>query len=315
MIRLTALGDVVLTEPVVRALRSHWPQAELEFLTEARYAPLVEKTLGVKTIGWDRRGTEKGLGGLGRVLQKLGRYDFIIDLQGKLRTRMLTAQLPGRTLTLRKRNLGQGLLALLGHDPPLTDRHATQVYLEVLAPLGITAAPTAPRLRGLGEQVPGRIGLSPGASHATKLWAPEKFAALADRLASPQRAFVLIGGPSDRPLLDEIRSKVKMARIDPLDVASLDVLGAAEVLASLELLITVDTGPAHLAAALGAKVVVLFGPTAPERWGPLGERHRVVRQKLDCMPCSNTGGPRCPLGHHDCLGTLSVDSVLEAVLA
>lgn len=326
VIRLTALGDVVLCEPVVRALRSRHPEAKIDVLTEARYAPLVRECFPVDhVIGWDRRGEDRGAAGLKRVRARLPvqEYSTVIDLQGKLRTRAFSRLLDAQQkLVLRKRRGLQSVLAVLGHDPPIHDRHASEVYASAVESLELGAIDPHPQLKRPARALAGDqlIGLSPGATHATKRWPAERFASLATRLAQerPGARFVLIGGEGDRAVLEEIRRLSKETRFETrfetLDVAALDVLELARVLASLELLVSVDSGPAHLAAAFGVPVVAIFGPTSTVRWGPRGAQHRIVSLALDCAPCSNMGGERCPRPDraHACMNDLHVDRVLEA---
>jgi heptosyltransferase II len=318
VIRLTALGDVVLVEPVLRALRRLLPGSPIDLVTEARYADFAKVALGAdEVIGWDRRGEDAGWGGVARVKSRLpgDRYDLVVDLQGKLRTRALAHRVDAdRRFFLQKRSPMKALLAVLGHDPPEHGTHSTKLYLDVLRPLGsLDGFDPKPSLRGPPRATQKRIGLCPGASHATKEWPQGRFAELAARLkiAHPSVEVVPIGGPAERAQLESLQG------LSPIDPTRLDVLALAELLATLELLITVDTGPAHVAAGLGVPVVVLFGPTSPVRWGPIGEQHRVVSLGLDCSPCSNTGGPACPRPDraHACLDDLSVDRVLEVASA
>jgi heptosyltransferase II len=294
-------------------------------LTDVRYAALAAEALGVdRAIGWDRRGRDRGWSGMKRVLARLPArdYDVIADLQGKARTRILARRLRAkRRLTLSKRKPLAALGALLGRDPPIADRHAAEIYLGALAPLGVQAIDLAPRLNLDGfRRTPGlKIGFAPGATHATKRWPAERFIELARGLKRtvPHAELILVGGPSDRPLLDVLRSQAGDARFSAIDVAAMDVLGLARMLADLDLLISVDTGPAHVAAGLGVPVVAIFGPTSPVRWGPRGDRHRIVSLSLDCAPCSNFGGASCPRAdrRHACLETLPVERVLEAALS
>ncbi|MCK6552838.1 glycosyltransferase family 9 protein [Myxococcota bacterium] len=332
VLRLTALGDVVLVEPILRALRAHFPGAVIDLVTEARYVAIGRLTGADAVVPWDRRGEDAGLGGVARVLARLPRerYALVVDLQGKLRTRMLSARVPAdRRVTLAKRTALGGLLALFGRDPPIDDRHATDVYAAALAPLGVALGDgddaRTPRLARLepielGAPSPATrwIGLSVGATHATKRWPIARFAALAEALhaADPALAFVPIGGPADRALVDELRRTAHVP-FAPLDVATLDVEGLTRALAALRLLVSVDTGPAHVAAALGVPVVAIFGPTSPTRWGPRSPRSRVVTLGLDCSPCSNTGQEHCPVPArgHACLADLDVATVARAVEA
>src|SRR5262249_8572387 len=106
------------------------------------------------------------------------------------------------------------------------------------------------------------------------------------------------------------------AGFEALDVSALDVAQLAAEIAALDLLVSVDSGPAHLGAAYGVPVVVLFGPTSWVRWGPRGARGRALSLELPCAPCSNIGGERCPLPDHShrCMKELDVPRVLAAAL-
>lgn len=322
LIRLTALGDVVLVRPTVEALKAAFEGVRVELVTEARYAAFASAHLGVdRVVPYDRHGEDAGLEGVRRVHARLqGHYDLVADLQGKLRTRML-AQLVSadRHLVLRKRTFGRAVLAALGHDPPLVRRRAAALYLDVFAELGLSR--DAPEVRLVPP--PGsppqalEIGLSVGASHATKRWSPERFSALGRALlrARPEARLVLVGGPGDAATLDAVAEGLEGLAVE--DTRALDVPGLARRIAGLDLVVSVDSGPAHLAAGFGVPTVVIFGPTSSARWGPVGSAHAVVELGLDCAPCSNTGSARCPRPERDhaCLRALEVEPVLEASLA
>ena len=349
LIRLTALGDVVLLEPVVRALRATFPGVAVDLVTEVRHSALMAERAGLDVVvPYDRRGANAGWRGMGQVVDRLPapRYDAVIDLQGKLRTRLLALRVPAaRRVTLRKRSLGAALLSLLGRDPPLVHRHAVDLYLDSLAPLGVAAgalaAPPRPALSvlpagdagppaaravaadrraspvGQGMSAPGLLlGLGAGTTHATKQWPAARFAALADRLAARFSGLRvrLIGGPADVELLAAIAELVQVATLDEQDVTGLDVAELAGAIAELDLLVGVDSGPAHLAAALGVPVVAIFGPTPMPRWGPRSGAGVGVSLELPCSPCSNFGGPVCPQPerNHACMQDLDVSTVLDA---
>jgi heptosyltransferase II len=324
VIRLTALGDVVLTEPVVRVLKSAFPGTAVDLVTEARFARALEGRTTLDTvIGFDRHGAHAGLAGIRRLVRSLpaDRYRAIVDLQGKLRTRAFAKNVPAeQRLTLTKRSASGAVLSLLGRDPPIVDRHSVDLYLETLRPLGVAveSADRRPRFvrRPSGRREELLVGLGIGATHATKRWPIERFVALAKELhaEAPRARFVPIAGPAERDLVERLRQDLPGEIVSRHDVASLDVTGLFEVIEQLELMIGVDSGPAHLAAALGIPVIAIFGPTSPRRWGPIGEEHRVVTLDLSCSPCSNIGGERCPIPAraHECMTALSVERVLFA---
>lgn len=324
VIRLTALGDVVLVEPVARALKAAFPGVAVDLITDVRSAPaLADRGSFDRVIAYDRRGLHRGFRGMSQLIRSLPaiRYRAVIDLQGKLRTRILARRISAeRRLTLQKRGFLEALRSLVGRDPPITDRHSVDLYLAALAPLGIAAGSVdrRPQLAARSQRLQDslQIGLGIGTTHATKRWPPERFVELGLALIAvhPGATLIPIAGPQDRAVLDFVRAALPKERLDPRDVAALDVAGLTVLIEGLDLLVGVDSGPAHLAAALGVPVVVLFGPTSPDRWGPIGAPHKVVTLGLPCAPCSNTGSALCPLPDHShrCMRDLSVDRVAAA---
>ncbi|MBI4822327.1 MAG: glycosyltransferase family 9 protein [Deltaproteobacteria bacterium] len=313
VVRLTALGDVVLSTALVSVLRRTLPEAHVELLTEARLVALFREASSFdRVIGYDRKGKHAGMAGVARVRSELDpRYDVVVDLQGKLRTRALVARLESpKKLTLTKRSPARALLALFGQNRPIVSAHTIDLYLKVLEPLGVPFDPDArTQLRRAPRTSGKKVGLSVGATHATKCWPGDHFLDLARAIRSRYSTLeiVPIGGPSDAETVERIAREVNGRN----DVPSLDVLGLWRVISDLDVLVGVDSGPTHLAAAVGVPVVALFGPTSPKRWGPRGSEHRLIAPDLSCAPCSNTGGKVCPIGTHACLRDLSVDRVLE----
>ena len=336
VIRLSSLGDVALTEPVVRAIRTRHPEARIDFVTDTAYAGWVGTAFDVDhAYGFDRRGRDAGLRGLRSMRAQLakGRYDLVIDLQGKLRTRCLAAGLGTRRLGFVRRTLSRTVQAVVGRERPDHDRHAIEALLDVVRPLGFDlplhqrriqlrrpsdAAMAGPPVVPYAPRGPRRlkIGLCAGASMATKRWPAESFgrltALLAERLRHAQ--FVAVGGRDDRERFAVIRRHVTSDRWDEASLGG-NIEALATTVAGLDLLISNDTGPAHLAYGYRVPTLVLFGPTSWIRWGPPADRgHGVVRLALDCAPCSNFGGRRCPRADRRwaCLRNLDPMTVAEA---
>ena len=149
--------------------------------------------------------------------------------------------------------------------------------------------------------------MHPGTRWPSKHWPPESFASLADTLTRERQArVVLTGSPADRPLISRIRSLMQTSAEDLSGRTDLKAL--ARLFYQADAAVTTDTGPMHLAAAVGTPVAAVFGPTAPWRTGPFGLRHRIVRTNLSCSPCFQR---RCPTP--DCLTGLGMVEVLAAV--
>ncbi|HET8723186.1 MAG TPA: glycosyltransferase family 9 protein [Anaeromyxobacteraceae bacterium] len=320
VIRYSALGDVVLATSVIDPLRERFPEARIEWVTSPAYAPLLEGLPGIERVH------RLGSGGIREAMRLAtalrGRFDLAVDLQNKVRSAVV-ARAAGRTvLSLRRRTARQALLSLVGLDPPVRGPHATRIYADLLRPLGIrapgptrVALPPAARdaaavpLAGVPRP---RVAFAPGASNATKRWPAGRFAEVADALAAGGASVVLAGGPADAEAIATFRSALR----SPIsaDLSNLSVEGLAAGLAAVDLLVACDSGPVHLAGAVGTPAVAVFGPTSPERWGPRPPG-RAVRLPVDCSPCTNHGGDRCPEGHHRCMEELPAEAVVEAARA
>ena len=314
--RYSALGDVVLATSVLDPLLERFPGATVEWVTDASYAPLLEGLPQLAAVHLLARDA----GGAAALRGRLrGRFDLAVDLQNKVRSRRLAAAAAPERVTFRKRTAGGVLLALVGRDRPLARARATALYAEALLPLGVKGPGRlhlhlSPSARALAEDAlaPARepiVALAPGARWATKRWPAERFAAVADALAADGASVVLAGGPGDREAFAAVRAAMRATPAADLSPLPIDALAAA--LARVRLLVACDSGPVHLASAVGTPALALFGPTCAVRWGPPAPG-RALSLGLACSPCSNHGGELCPEGHHRCLGDLLPDAVIAA---
>jgi 3-deoxy-D-manno-octulosonic-acid transferase/heptosyltransferase-1 len=334
IIKLSAIGDVVHTLPLLEVLRENLPEARIDWLVEQEASELIAGHSALDRVIVSRRKfwQKNFMGGhtseiLKEVLEFLRelrseQYDLVIDMQGLFKSGILTGLARGR------RKIGftwarEGSTLFLSEPPFFEDQyrqHAIKRYLETASILGCKVKPWNGRipLQGWHEQqietllrktgVNGNrlAGINPMARWGTKLWEPEKFAILADRIHSELDMTVLFtGSKDDRPIIDEICSRMKK----PGAVNLAGQIGLKE-LASLytrcEVLISTDTGPMHIAAAMDCPVIALFGPTAPWRTGPFGDVHQVIREDLGCSPCFKK---KC--SHRTCMKRITVDKVFQ----
>ncbi len=313
LIRVSAIGDVVLLEPMVRALKERFSGVEVDLITAPFLVKLMAERAGFDQVyGFERHQKE----GISTCLAQLdsSEYDLAIDLQAKVQTRRLLKGVKAtQKKVLQKRSFSQGLLSLVGYDPPLTQLHNTQIYLKTIEEHGIDSSPRRPVFLGADTAKKKRIAVAPCAQHQTKQWPIGYFQDLLVQLKNelPDYEIVAAAGPKDGVQVEALRS-VRPELIDTMEL-SLDSL--ARALEEVEIFVGVDTGPTHMAAALGAKVIALFGPTSPTRWGPIGETHQILSLNLSCAPCSNTGGPQCPKADQAqaCMKQLSVAQVMDAI--
>ncbi|ABC82384.1 lipopolysaccharide heptosyltransferase II [Anaeromyxobacter dehalogenans] len=317
VIRYSAMGDVVLATSLLEPLRARFPGARIEWVTDALYAPLLE---GLPELAAVHRLAREGPNAALPLAARLrGRFDVVIDLQNKVRSAVVArAAAPLRT-AFKRRTALRALLSVFGSDPPLVRAHQTQLYGEAVASLGVSGPgplkiALSPQARALaadalqGVEAPA-VALAPGARWATKRWPAERFAAVADALHAEGVRIVLCGGPGDRDAFAAFRAATRAKVAADLSFLPLDALAAA--IARVQLLIACDSGPVHLATAVGTPVLALFGPTSVARWGPPAPG-RALSLGLSCSPCSNHGGDYCPEGHHRCLADLAPQAVLAS---
>ena len=308
IIKLSSLGDVLHALPVARALRRALPGAHLTWVVEAReYAilrdhPDLDAVVPVDTRLWRRlvwrpSGAREVLSKVGRLRERIRRasFDVAIDLQGLLKSGLLTAY-TGAPVRIgfsagRCRERWNALFTNRHVTPPLSARHVVEQYLALLAPLGIDPGPVefhvpvpAAAERRMEELLvkegvkPGDrlVAINPGAGRANKRWPVARFSALAERLASEAGArLLLLWGPDEAFMARDIALALpghSALLAPPTDLGELTAL-----LKRCRLMIANDTGPLHLAAALGTPALGLFGPTSAERNGPYGPRCRGLQ--------------------------------------
>ncbi len=318
VIQTAFLGDVVLTTPLLSALAERY--GPVDVVTTPAAATLLEGHPAVaEVLRYDKRGVDAGLGGLwklGRLL-RARRYARAYLPHRSLRSAALAliAGAPERTGFAG----AAGAVTYTSRMPRPRGAHETTRLLALAgvpaeaAPevsLALTAADRAAAdgwLRAHGVP-PGFVAVAPGSIWGTKRW--PHYAELAAALDAP---IVVIGGPEDALLAEQI-SAAANGRVWSA-AGALGLRAATALLERATVLVTNDSVPLHLAAAVHTPVVAIFGPTVPEfGFGPRGRRDVVVQQSgLACRPCSAHGPRVCPLGHHRCMVELSVERVAAAV--
>jgi heptosyltransferase-1 len=327
IIKPSSLGDVVHALPTLAMLRSRFPSAHIAWLVKEQWSGLLERAEGLDKI-WP---IQPGLKGWLAIIPQLRaeRFDIVVDLQGLLRSGVV-GWLTGAARRIGFANAREGSVWLYSEKVPvaLPDMHAVDRYLLVAARLGAPSAgqpSPAFRLRRLPEDhkavadVLARHGLSektrwiainPFARWPTKRWPLESFAGVADRIQQQGWGrIVLFGGGGDKPQAQAMMQRMHTAAVDVTGEMPIKLLPA--LLESAAVLLTNDSGPMHIAAAVGTPVVALFGPTNPARTGPYGSRHTILQHKIPCSPCYSR---RCHnVSHLECLVNISEDTVLAAV--
>ncbi|WP_319526232.1 lipopolysaccharide heptosyltransferase I [uncultured Desulfosarcina sp.] len=340
IVKLSAIGDVIHTLPALNAIRQHYPDAHITWLVEEAAADLVighqalDRVIVSGRKRWiaqlkssSRKQAIAEIRAFWRDLRDT-HYDIIIDFQSLLKSGMLVRLARGT----RRIGFDKGMqhqeysyLFLNERVPPVDmEVHALTRGLMLLEAIGIHTreavyhVPVSENdrrrvndlLRDQGIDGSRKlVAINPVALWETKLWRNERFAELAGRLIRDDRVDVVFtGGPDDRRVVADIQDMMTEPATSLAGKTSLTQL--AELYRQSEVLITTDTGPMHLAAAVGTPVVALFGPTAPWRTGPFGEGHRVIRTAPPCSPCFKR---RCDEHQCRCMNEITVEMVREAV--
>lgn len=322
LVRFSSIGDILLTTPLVRALRRRHPEARLVFVTKRGMAPLVAENphlSDVLTLAPDEPVRD-----LARRLRALGPTHGL-DLHSSLRTAALRWLVRCRWRGYSKRKLARTMLIatkldVYGRALPVPERYfeaargldvrpdgaGPEFFLAASARQRVTAWLAA---HGVGDAP--FAALAPGAAHATKRWPPAHWLALAERLRAAGLVPVIVGGPDDRGVAQQLAAGGQ--GVSAAGELSLQETGA--LLERARLAVTGDTGVMHMATGVRTPVVALFGPTVRQfGFFPYQAKSVVLERPLDCRPCSAMGSRRCPLGHHRCLDDLAPGDVAAAAL-
>ncbi len=329
ILKPSSLGDVVQALPVLRLLKCHLPEAEIYWWIGANLEPLLAEDpdlAGVIKFSRDRWAAPKHWYEISTAIQRLRRteFDWVIDLQSLFRSGVFAWLANGKlTVGLDSQREGSQMFYDYLVRRPSYETHAVDWYLEVLRFLGVPVdhqfewMPARPKVaEALAEKWPDFksrwLILQPGARWRTKRWPVEHFSELASRCIrkAPDLRIAVLGGPEERELGEKICHSAPEHCLDLTGKLSLPEM--VEWIRASELMVTNDTGPMHVAAAVGTPVLALFGPTEPRRTGPYGQLDRVLQLKTPpCIPCLK---PRCRWSNpHECLRALSPDMVFDAI--
>ncbi len=317
VIRFSSVGDVMLTSGALSALKRAAPDAAITYVTKSAFVDLVRHHPAVSNVVALTPG--ENVGALLARLQQYGPYEGVIDLHGKLRSRWIAARTKAqRKVAWDKRPLADTLLVPMRlrkyhAKMPIAARYHGAVERFVgrelpREPLSYVVADeavaSARRIlieRGVDLARP-LVVMSPGALWPTKQWPLERFAALAAKADVTGATVVLTGSVKEAELTRSVRNIAPLA-IDVAGALALSELGG--VLSHARAVVANDSGPMHMARALGVPTLAFFGSTDPTQFRFDG--HALAWAGVECAPCSLHGLAKCPRGHFRCMNDIDVD--------
>ena len=324
LIKPSSLGDIVHAFPVVAALKERWPAAQITWLVKRQWADLVERAEGVDHV-WPVDATVQSW--LGQVSAlRAERFNLAVDLQGLFRSGAL-ARLSGapRRIGFANGREGSPWFYTQRVPVPAEEMHAVDRNLLVAAVLeayprgtpqfrfkmldaDVATVREALEQQGVSIEQPW-VAMNVSARWSTKRWPLRSFAAVLDQLYKEDLGpVVVIGGSDERQDTHQLKALTKSPFIDLTGTVPLGCLPA--LLSKASVMITNDSGPMHIAAALGIPVVALFGPTSAVRTGPYGTGHRVLTGQVPCRPCFSRVCRHSP--EMECLHLITPNDVVEA---
>ena len=331
VVQTAFLGDIVLTTPLLSALKRAHPGSTTTLITTPLGKALLAGHPDVdEIVVHDKRGKDRGIRGVLRAVRALRakHFDIAIAAQRSARTGLLVRG-SGAPLRIGFEKAA-GAWAYTDRVPWRKDEHAVKRYLALAAPAGAdpaTADPTpslpvrdASRMKvdalleaqGIGPDEP-ILAVAPGSIWGTKRWTPSGFAEVIRDAPRFGLSPVLTGSPDEEALCREV---AKLSGVDvPVLAGSTGLPELVALVARAKALVCGDSGPGHVASAVRTPVVAIFGPTVPAfGYTPWGERNVIVeRVGLSCRPCDAHGPQVCPLGHHRCMTEIGAAEVVAAL--
>ncbi len=317
VIRLSSIGDIVLTTPLLRSLQSAWPDARIDYCTKAPFVSLLAENPRLSAIST-------------LEAPPTDAYDLVVDLQNNLRSHAIVRSLRSEHLVhYRKANWKKWLLVqckinLYGPYRSVVDRYRDALKVFALSgdSLGCELYPSSSERAFASTVVDGNrktLALCFGAKHFTKRYPPRSFAVLLTLLLSEmQLQVLLLGGKEDAPQASEIMEALPAA-FQPMVLnlaGSCSLMQSAAILERSDAILCNDTGLMHIASAFGKKLFLLFGSSSASfGFLPSHAPYDLFQvEGLRCRPCSHIGRDRCPKGHFRCMNDLSQNFIAGKIL-
>ncbi|MBR3529669.1 MAG: glycosyltransferase family 9 protein [Bacteroidales bacterium] len=323
VIRMSSIGDVLLTTPLLRCLKQQLPGVEVHFLTKSGMASLVETNPHVDKVHI----LQESMSATVKML-RAEHFDFVADLHNVPRSRRLRRRLHVRWKSYRKNTLAKWL-QIVTKRAPKKGRHVVERYFDAVRPLGVHPddkglecyLPSSMDVAAFANSTIGKskvadltaqpyVVIACGAQHATKRIPPDKLQFLASTIKKP---ILLLGdkGDAERIRQRELHFQPHVHNL----CGKTTLMQTAALVRTAAVVVTPDTGIMHLAAAFQVPTIALWGATDPAfGFSAYHTLHAdCVSDSCWCHPCSRTGGERCPLGHYNCMNHQKWQQICQTV--
>ncbi|MEP7236095.1 MAG: glycosyltransferase family 9 protein [Ignavibacteriota bacterium] len=315
IIRLSSLGDIILTTPLIQELRRRYPDARIDFVVKKEYVEIAKLFSWLSNIySLDTvKGTEE-IQRLNREFKNAG-YDHILDLHNNFRSRRLRSGLGGALHVVNKRTFKRWLLVktkinLLKNDPDITGR-----YFETAHKLGIVDSGIGVTFgKDFSRSQITKAALCPGAKHWNKRWPAEYFHQTAMSLIANGFHIEFFGSSDENEYVNSIAAQLPPERVTNL-CGKLTLAELPQRMAECSIAITNDSGLMHVATAAGIQTISIFGPTVRELgFYPRAKNSIVIENNdLDCRPCTTIGLDHCPKGHFRCMVEIQPGTIISLI--
>ena len=324
IIRFSSIGDVILTTPLVRCLRTKFPGAQIDFLVKKEFAVVLSGNPHINTIiTFDKNDNRNELKRI-RMHIIFSRYSVVFDIQKNIRSMLICAGSRTGVIGFSKKILARILLIRFKLNIYKEIKPVYLRYFEAVETLGVVydgkgteVFPSIEESDKISEilkqnnivsEIPILV-IAPGAQWENKRWPADGFAKASDTFCKQNGAFpVLIGGPGDVEICNQVQSVMKTPSLNLS--GKLSLMGSASLLGMAKMVFTNDTGMLHMAQAMKTAVVAVYGPTTRELgFFPLPENSRVAEIEISCRPCTQKGLHSCPKKHFRCMNDLKPEMV------
>lgn len=317
VIRMSSIGDIILTTPVLKAFKRKYPNSQIDFIVMEQFKDAISGLDYIDNIITFDKKRDDGVANIKKFADRLkgNGYDFVFDLHSKFRSKIIAKRLGVKTFTYKKRAWWKTLLVKLRLIKYKVDDTIIKNYFGAFKDFGLEYIGedldfvTTPKAE-LDEYV-GLPVLAPRASKNTKEWTAEGFGKLAKLIFEKYGLkSILIGGKGDIPRCEEINRISENSCIILAGKLSLKESGA--LLSRAKFLVTNDSGPFHIARGVKCKTFVIFGPTSPGMFD-FGKDDTLIYAGVECSPCSLHGDKKCPKGDFKCMESIAAENVLESI--